>query len=243
VLLVSAQAAAPMAGSTFRAGACFALKQPPPRPQKPHAPPPAHSTTSSERHKRSNRLPASVPPRSRLGRPPRATARDRSQPTHAQAEPRRQHGLSQGYAKATPWWGQGSKRREPPRRCAPSQGTRRRSCRRLATKRCARGVTGAPARPWPPRRIPARAAHARDSPDEIVTDSPSPMNNEHDHQHRPRRPLTRADVMTAAEVAKLLALPKSTVYELARRGELPCARLGRTLRFVREDVEARLRNP
>lgn len=47
--------------------------------------------------------------------------------------------------------------------------------------------------------------------------------------------------MTAAEVARLLALPKSTVYELARRGELPCARLGRTIRFLREDIEARLR--
>lgn len=65
---------------------------------------------------------------------------------------------------------------------------------------------------------------------------------------RPRREwstsrgrITRADVMTAAEVATLLALPKSTVYELARRGELPCARLCRTIRFLREDVEARLR--
>lgn len=56
-----------------------------------------------------------------------------------------------------------------------------------------------------------------------------------------RRDLTREDVMTAAEVAALLALPKSTVYELARRGELPCARLGRTMRFLREEVEARLR--
>jgi excisionase family DNA binding protein len=56
-----------------------------------------------------------------------------------------------------------------------------------------------------------------------------------------RRHITRADVMTATEVAGLLALPKSTVYELARRGELPCARLGRTVRFLRDDVEARLR--
>ncbi|HZV75058.1 MAG TPA: helix-turn-helix domain-containing protein [Conexibacter sp.] len=47
--------------------------------------------------------------------------------------------------------------------------------------------------------------------------------------------------MTAAEVAGVLAMPKSTVYELARRGELPCARLGRTVRFLRDDVEARLR--
>ena len=61
------------------------------------------------------------------------------------------------------------------------------------------------------------------------------------HQPETRRPLTRADVMTATEVANLLALPKSTVYELARRGDLPCARLGRAIRFVREDVEERLR--
>jgi excisionase family DNA binding protein len=58
---------------------------------------------------------------------------------------------------------------------------------------------------------------------------------------RRARRITREDVMTAAEVARLLSLPKSTVYELARRGELPCARLGRTIRFLRDDVEARLR--
>jgi excisionase family DNA binding protein len=48
--------------------------------------------------------------------------------------------------------------------------------------------------------------------------------------------------MTAAEVADLLKLPRSTVYQLARHGELPCARLGRTVRFVRSEVEARLLN-
>jgi len=47
--------------------------------------------------------------------------------------------------------------------------------------------------------------------------------------------------MTASEVAAMLALPRSTVYELARRGELPCARLGRTIRFLRDEIEARLR--
>jgi putative molybdopterin biosynthesis protein len=46
--------------------------------------------------------------------------------------------------------------------------------------------------------------------------------------------------MTASEVAELLQLPRSTVYELARRGELPCARLGRAVRFVRSEIEARL---
>jgi excisionase family DNA binding protein len=57
-----------------------------------------------------------------------------------------------------------------------------------------------------------------------------------------KRRITREDVMTAGEVAAVLALPKSTVYELARRGELPCARLGRAVRFLRDDIEAILRD-
>lgn len=60
-------------------------------------------------------------------------------------------------------------------------------------------------------------------------------------ERAPGRRITRDDVMTAAEVAAMLAMPKSTIYELARRGELPCARLGRTIRFLRDDVEARMR--
>jgi excisionase family DNA binding protein len=57
------------------------------------------------------------------------------------------------------------------------------------------------------------------------------------------RPLTRDEVLTAAEVADLLKLPKSTVHEPARRGVLPTARLGRTLRFVRSDVGRRALAP
>jgi len=66
--------------------------------------------------------------------------------------------------------------------------------------------------------------------------SPNPTASE-----PPRRRLTRDDVMTAREVAEMLGLPLSTVYELARRRELPSSRLGRAVRFVRDDVEARLR--
>jgi excisionase family DNA binding protein len=47
--------------------------------------------------------------------------------------------------------------------------------------------------------------------------------------------------MTATEVADLLRVPLSTVYDLVRRGELPASRLGRTVRFIRSDIEARLR--
>jgi excisionase family DNA binding protein len=52
-----------------------------------------------------------------------------------------------------------------------------------------------------------------------------------------RRPLTRNEVMTANEVAELLRMPLSTVYKLARRGELPACRFGRTWRFLRSRIE------
>ncbi len=52
-----------------------------------------------------------------------------------------------------------------------------------------------------------------------------------------RHGLTRDDVMTAHEVAELLALPVSTVYHLARQGQLPASRPGRTWRFLRPRIE------
>jgi excisionase family DNA binding protein len=52
--------------------------------------------------------------------------------------------------------------------------------------------------------------------------------------------LTRDEVMTASEVADLLHLPVSTVYYLARQGELPARRLGRTWRFLRPRLEEML---
>jgi excisionase family DNA binding protein len=51
------------------------------------------------------------------------------------------------------------------------------------------------------------------------------------------RTLTRDEVMTAREVAELLKMPVSTIYQLARRGELPASRLGRTWRFLRPRLE------
>jgi len=56
---------------------------------------------------------------------------------------------------------------------------------------------------------------------------------------RPRG-LTRDEVMTAVEVAELLHLPVSTVYYLARRGEIPACRLGRAWRFLRPRIEEML---
>jgi excisionase family DNA binding protein len=55
-----------------------------------------------------------------------------------------------------------------------------------------------------------------------------------------RQGLSRDEVMTASEVADLLHLPVSTVYYLARRGEIPACRLGRAWRFVRPRIEEML---
>jgi excisionase family DNA binding protein len=46
-------------------------------------------------------------------------------------------------------------------------------------------------------------------------------------------------LLTADEVAQLLAVPRSSVYEYARRqhAPLPGLRIGRHLRFHRSDVE------
>jgi excisionase family DNA binding protein len=54
--------------------------------------------------------------------------------------------------------------------------------------------------------------------------------------------LTQDEVMTAREVADLLKMPVSTIYQLARRGELPARRLGRTWRFLRPRLEELLAN-
>jgi excisionase family DNA binding protein len=47
-------------------------------------------------------------------------------------------------------------------------------------------------------------------------------------------------LLTASEVAQVLAVPRSSVYEYARRQRdgLPSIRIGRHRRFVRRDVEA-----
>jgi excisionase family DNA binding protein len=52
------------------------------------------------------------------------------------------------------------------------------------------------------------------------------------------RPLTRADVLSTREVADLLGIPRSTVYELARRGDFPARRVGRRWLFLRDRLAA-----
>jgi len=42
--------------------------------------------------------------------------------------------------------------------------------------------------------------------------------------------------LDSQELAALLKIPESTVLELARRGEIPCLRLGKHVRFDRAEV-------
>jgi excisionase family DNA binding protein len=53
--------------------------------------------------------------------------------------------------------------------------------------------------------------------------------------------LTREDVLDGRAVAELLHLPISTVLEYARRGVLPGRKLGRRWIFLRDEVEATVR--
>lgn len=42
--------------------------------------------------------------------------------------------------------------------------------------------------------------------------------------------------MTVMEVARFLRVPKSTVYKLARLGQLPASKIGKHWRFLRRDI-------
>jgi excisionase family DNA binding protein len=52
------------------------------------------------------------------------------------------------------------------------------------------------------------------------------------------RQLTRTDILSTSEVAELLGIPRSTVHELARRGDLPARRVGRRWLFLRDRLAA-----
>jgi excisionase family DNA binding protein len=55
--------------------------------------------------------------------------------------------------------------------------------------------------------------------------------------HGERRPITRADVMRAAEVSELLSVPKSTIQDWARRGVIPSCKRGKCRFFLRWQIE------
>lgn len=48
---------------------------------------------------------------------------------------------------------------------------------------------------------------------------------------------SQSDLMTPAQVAEYLQLHKLTIYKYIREGRLPAARIGRSLRILKADVE------
>ena len=57
-------------------------------------------------------------------------------------------------------------------------------------------------------------------------------------EEMPEPDLLAEPLLDAREAAKLLHVPRSTLYELVRSRGLPHVRVGRTLRFTRQDLSA-----
>ena len=47
---------------------------------------------------------------------------------------------------------------------------------------------------------------------------------------------SESEILTVMEVARFLRVPKSTVYKLARLGQLPASKIGKHWRFLRRDI-------
>jgi excisionase family DNA binding protein len=55
-------------------------------------------------------------------------------------------------------------------------------------------------------------------------------------------PVSDDEILTVMDVARFLRVPKSTVYKLARVGELPASKIGKHWRFLRRDIHEWLRS-
>ena len=51
-----------------------------------------------------------------------------------------------------------------------------------------------------------------------------------------------SEILTVLDVAQFLRVPKSTVYKLARVGELPASKIGKHWRFLRRDIHEWMRS-
>ena len=51
-----------------------------------------------------------------------------------------------------------------------------------------------------------------------------------------------SEILTVLDVARCLRVPKSTVYKLARLGQLPASKIGKHWRFLRRDIHDWMHN-
>lgn len=54
------------------------------------------------------------------------------------------------------------------------------------------------------------------------------------------RALLSEPLLSASEAGALLGIPRSSVYDYAKRGELPHVRVGKHVKFIRQDLERAL---
>jgi excisionase family DNA binding protein len=54
------------------------------------------------------------------------------------------------------------------------------------------------------------------------------------------RALLSEPLLSAADAGTLLGIPRSSVYDYAKRGELPYVRVGKHIKFIRQDLERAL---
>jgi len=66
-----------------------------------------------------------------------------------------------------------------------------------------------------------------------------PANRTPDEPWQPRA-LLNEPLLSAAEAGALLGIPRSSVYDYAKRGELPHVRVGKHVKFIRQDLERAL---
>lgn len=69
-----------------------------------------------------------------------------------------------------------------------------------------------------------------------LTDNSLTMNNPISAPIMTQADTTDGEILTVQEVAHFLRVPKSTVYKLARVGELPASKIGKHWRFLRRDI-------
>ncbi len=69
------------------------------------------------------------------------------------------------------------------------------------------------------------------------------MNDNQPHPSRSGNVLLAQPLLTAEQVAGLLGIPRSSVYDYARRKHdpMPSLQIGRHRRFVQQDIESWLR--
>ena len=53
---------------------------------------------------------------------------------------------------------------------------------------------------------------------------------------------SESEILTVLDVARFLRVPKSTVYKLARLGQLPAYKIGKHWRFLRRDIHDWMHN-